>query len=305
MLEFWRVYLLKNIKMLHDELLYDESLNSYHNQIYMSCRLGKHFTIIYCLWALSFVKHCWPLGTSHAFKIKITYTPPIYASPTQEVRIHHHFIWTHTKLFYSYKNIPFIHPLPFSKAPIISCCYLPFHYLEKRFECSIKEKKKRTKVPTKKTKRKKNRATKTLPKTSNKGRYVFKEQRIPLSPLHSNPLYTTHMHILIWLYDLILWIHCFTLQYMFTSVYELSPHLWAPHKPLSYKVRERGHLTMPITKIPQTLREERRQTSWVPWRGSTNTTYQRLERVIHKNLWVLFENHAKTLEWKLIKELEA
>jgi hypothetical protein len=52
------------------------------------------------------------------------------------------------------------------------------------------------------------------------------------------------------------------------------------------------------------LREERRQTTWVPWRGSTNTIYERLERVIHRNLWVLFENLAKTPEWKLIKELE-
>jgi hypothetical protein len=34
-LEFWRFYLLKNIKMLHDEFLYDESLNSYHSHIYM------------------------------------------------------------------------------------------------------------------------------------------------------------------------------------------------------------------------------------------------------------------------------
>jgi hypothetical protein len=38
------------------------------------------------------------------------------------------------------KNIPFIHPLPFNKAPIVSCCYLPFHYPEKRFGCSPKEK---------------------------------------------------------------------------------------------------------------------------------------------------------------------
>jgi hypothetical protein len=39
-LEFWRIYLLK-IKMLHDEFLYDESLNSYHSHIYMLVRLGK------------------------------------------------------------------------------------------------------------------------------------------------------------------------------------------------------------------------------------------------------------------------
>jgi hypothetical protein len=36
-LEFWRFYLLKNIKMLHVEFLYDESLNSYHSHIYMLC----------------------------------------------------------------------------------------------------------------------------------------------------------------------------------------------------------------------------------------------------------------------------
>jgi hypothetical protein len=42
-LEFWRIYILKRnkIKMLHDEFLYDESLNSYHNHIYMLVRIGK------------------------------------------------------------------------------------------------------------------------------------------------------------------------------------------------------------------------------------------------------------------------
>jgi hypothetical protein len=34
-LEFWTFYLLKNIKMLYDEFLYDESLNSYHIHMYM------------------------------------------------------------------------------------------------------------------------------------------------------------------------------------------------------------------------------------------------------------------------------
>jgi hypothetical protein len=40
MLEFWRIYLLKK-KLLHDEFMYDESLNSYHNYIFMLARLGK------------------------------------------------------------------------------------------------------------------------------------------------------------------------------------------------------------------------------------------------------------------------
>jgi hypothetical protein len=40
-LEFWRFYLLKNIKMLHYKFMYDESFNSYHSHIYMFVRLGK------------------------------------------------------------------------------------------------------------------------------------------------------------------------------------------------------------------------------------------------------------------------
>ena len=47
MLEFWRILSLKIFKMLHDEFLYDESLKSYHNHIYMLIRLWTihlHFT---------------------------------------------------------------------------------------------------------------------------------------------------------------------------------------------------------------------------------------------------------------------
>jgi hypothetical protein len=32
---------LKNIKLPHDEFLYDESFNSYHRHIYMLARIGK------------------------------------------------------------------------------------------------------------------------------------------------------------------------------------------------------------------------------------------------------------------------
>jgi hypothetical protein len=35
------VYLLKNLKLPHDEFLYDESFNSYHSHIYMLARIGK------------------------------------------------------------------------------------------------------------------------------------------------------------------------------------------------------------------------------------------------------------------------
>jgi len=39
MLEFWRILSLKIFKIVHDEFLYDESLNSYHSHIYMLARL--------------------------------------------------------------------------------------------------------------------------------------------------------------------------------------------------------------------------------------------------------------------------
>ena len=42
-LEFWRILSLKIFKISHDEFLYDESLNSYHNHIYtlMSNECGQ------------------------------------------------------------------------------------------------------------------------------------------------------------------------------------------------------------------------------------------------------------------------
>jgi hypothetical protein len=39
-----------------------------------------------------------------------------------------------------------------------------------------------------------------------------------------------------------------------------------------------------MPKIPYILREERRHTPLMPWKGSTNTTKERLERVIQRNL---------------------
>jgi hypothetical protein len=45
-LEFWRNYLLK-INLLHDEFMYDESLNSYHIHIHVY-RLGS-FTFIFTI----------------------------------------------------------------------------------------------------------------------------------------------------------------------------------------------------------------------------------------------------------------
>jgi len=39
MLELWRILSLKIFKILHDELLYDKSLNSYNSHIYMLIKL--------------------------------------------------------------------------------------------------------------------------------------------------------------------------------------------------------------------------------------------------------------------------
>jgi hypothetical protein len=84
-------------------------LNSYHSHIYMPARLGK--PVLYCLWALSVVKLCRPLGIGHAVKIKIhvhsTYLcyfyprstihiyQPIYSTSILEVQIHIYSIQIH------------------------------------------------------------------------------------------------------------------------------------------------------------------------------------------------------------------
>jgi hypothetical protein len=62
----------EKLKLLHDEFLYDESFKFLPQPyIYMLARLGKTYTYVYFLWALSVVKLCWPLGIGHAVKIKI------------------------------------------------------------------------------------------------------------------------------------------------------------------------------------------------------------------------------------------
>ena len=91
MLELWRILSLKIFKILHDELLYDESLNSYHSHIYMLTRLWATY-LLYCLWALSVVKLCRPLGACHVVKSRFTCT------------------FTHICYFYSGTTIH-IHPL--------------------------------------------------------------------------------------------------------------------------------------------------------------------------------------------------
>jgi hypothetical protein len=90
---------------------------------------------------------------------------------------------------------------------------------------------------------------------------------------------STHMHILIWLYDPFLWICGLTLQYMFASMYELSPHLWALHKPISYRVRERRHnATMSNAK---------------------NTTYlERREKAYTINALVRIQKYHKEETWE-------
>jgi hypothetical protein len=57
--------------------------------------------------------------------------------------------------------------------------------------------------------------------------------------------------------------------------------------------REGTMLLCLMPKIPHILREERRHTPLMPWQGSMNTTEERLERVIQRNLWVLLENLQK------------
>jgi hypothetical protein len=66
-------FIFKIFKILHDEFLYDESLNSYHSHIYMLARLWATH-LLYCLWALSVVKLCRPLGACHVVKSRLTCT---------------------------------------------------------------------------------------------------------------------------------------------------------------------------------------------------------------------------------------
>jgi hypothetical protein len=104
------------------------------------------------------------------------------------------------------------------------------------------------------------------------------------------------MHILIWLYG---WTHssgsivwlcnkCLQVCISCLPTYELNISLLV----VGWE-REGTMLLCLIPKIPYILREERRHTPLMPWQGSMNTTKETLERVIQRNLWVLFENLQK------------
>ena len=54
MLEFWRILSLKIFKITHDEFLYDESLKSYHNHIYMLIRL-RTIQLLFTAYELSWL----------------------------------------------------------------------------------------------------------------------------------------------------------------------------------------------------------------------------------------------------------
>ena len=117
MLEFWRILSLKIFKMLHDEFLYDESLNSYHSHIYMLARLWTTH-LLYYLWALSVVKLCRPLGACHVVKIKIHLHVHSYMllllRKYASTYIHSFPSPIHPKLFYSYpgENSQKHYPIP-------------------------------------------------------------------------------------------------------------------------------------------------------------------------------------------------
>jgi hypothetical protein len=61
------IYCLKILKLLHDEFLYDESLNSYHSHIYMLDRLGSPLIDLLHVYALSVVNLCWYLRDLSCF----------------------------------------------------------------------------------------------------------------------------------------------------------------------------------------------------------------------------------------------
>jgi hypothetical protein len=66
-------------------------------------------------------------------------------------------------------------------------------------------------------------------------------------------------------------------------MYELSPHLWAPHKPISYRVRERRHnATMPNAK----------NTTYLEWREKAYII-NALVRIHKYHKWETWEGHTK------------
>jgi hypothetical protein len=74
--------------------------------------------------------------------------------------------------------------LPFNKDPIVYCYHLPSNYRKEVWELSKRKKEKEDKCPNKDRERRKEkkkeskiRATRILPKISNKGMCVFKQQK--------------------------------------------------------------------------------------------------------------------------------
>ena len=110
-----------------------------------------------------------------------------------------------------------------------------------------------------------------------KERYVFREQsRIRLATIYIHHL-STHMHILIWLYDSTLFGSIVWLYNIYIASMLFHHHSYELH--ISLSCRKKG------------------TTSLLPWWGSTNTKYfERLESVMQWNLRVLF--------WKIVKTLE-
>jgi hypothetical protein len=82
------------------------------------------------------------------------------------------------------------------------------------------------------------------------------------------------------------------------SMYRLSPHVWTPYKPISYRVRrEKAQCYSALCQKYHIFWEKRKgKTSLLPWWGSTNTTNKKLKRIIQRKLWVLLWKPCKTLE---------
>jgi len=142
------------------------------------------------------------------------------------------------------KNIPFIHPLPFNKAQIISCCYLPFHYPKKRFGCSPKENKKERKIEQPKLSPK-------LPikvgmfSRSTGFHYHHHHTSIPhLFAIHYIPLHyiphtcTSWFDCMTWFFGSIVWIYNICSQVCMSCLPTYELHI--SHLVIRW---ERGHLT--------------------------------------------------------------
>jgi len=118
LLEFWRILFLKIFKILHDEFLYDDSLKSYHNHIYMLIRLWTIYLLFtayeHWVWSSCVDPQELVMRLKSKFTCTFTHTCCFYSGSTHPHTSTHFDLQIHQKLFYSYpgENSQKLFPIP-------------------------------------------------------------------------------------------------------------------------------------------------------------------------------------------------